>query len=811
MQIPRPLKLHTKFITGLVLAVIILGSMVSAISYFHVTNVLEEEVQDRAELIFTHVDSIQHYMRDTLRPSMYQRLPASFVIEAMSSSYMSRKIMAPVNNPQKGIIYRRVAIEARNPDYEANDHERQLIRYFRQDAGLKLWQGYKILDGNRYYIMARPVRFEKSCMYCHGTPEQAPAELLERYGQRGFGKEAGTVAGVDFVGTSVQHSVGRLQKTIFIYFTIFATGALLFFFATNALFKVLVVNNLKRLHDIFRRNISEVDGISQLGKLEQGDEIEELVDSLEQMSTHLFEARAQLQNYTSNLRSMVDQRTNALSREMEARRADVHLFVNLLESMYNSRSRAELWKLALPQICTRFGARRISYICTMASMGSFFWPETAEPADIPENLAAMLTSGTATVSGSRICVPVESGTGIAEGLLCIHWQQEAEAQQQDLDIIQALGRQLGIAAENLTAIDSLARQMNILETIVEGISDPLALIDANCMALTVNQAARTLTEELTDGRRKDGNILSLFFDVESARCPMQQAIAHGRADIREVCLPGDRTFSLSLYPVASRTGKTDQAVVYVRETTMERRMMMQAWHAEKMATVGQLTAGLAHEINNPLGVILCYSGLLRQRIAAPDQLADLDVIERHTRQAQRVLQDLLNFARPKAALSGSADACSVAASVREVFSVQAAKKSVRTRLECPQRPLMVRLGVGELEQVLSNLLINALDAVSEGTGEIFITVREADNNMICIEICDNGPGVAAEVESHLFDPFFSTKEVGEGTGLGLTVIYGIVTDAAGVIEVGRSTRLGGARFSVLLPAAEPRAIESNQS
>lgn len=801
MHLPKPQKIQAKFVFGLVLTSILLGVAFSLGFYLHLRNVLEEEVRDKAQLILMHVDSIQHYVRDVLRPTMYERLPASFVIQAMSSSYISRKIMSPVNTPQDGTIYRRVAIDARNPDYEANSHERELINYFRDHPSQELWQGYKDIDREKYYLMVRPVRFEQECMYCHGRFEDAPTDLLKLYGNRGFGKQPGTIAGVDFVGISVHSSVGRVEQTILTYFAFFALAFLLVFFTANMLFKVLVVNNLKRLNSVFRRNMTDVEGSALLHTLEQGDEIEELVDGMEQMSEHLFQARSQLQDYAENLRQMVDERTDALTNEVEARRADVRLFVRLLEDMNKSRSRSELWRLALPQICKRFGAERIAYVCTMGSKSSFVWPETDTMPALPENFVEILTGSACVARGNRIFVPVESSTGNAEGLLILLWPTEPEAARHDRNVLQALGRQLGIAAENLTAIDSLFRQMNILETIVEGISDPLVLMDGCCTVLTANQAARALTAELTRGERTDGNILWLFFDLHSQQCPMRETISRGIPDLREVNLPSGRSFALSLYPVSSRDGIADQVVVYLRETTMEKRMRMQVWQSERMATVGKLTAGLAHEINNPLGVILCYAGLLRHSITDPQQMTDLDVIERHTRQAQRVLQDLLNFARPKAAGSGAANACSVAASITEVFSVQAAKKGVRIRLDCPAEPLQVRMGVGELEQVISNLVINALDAVEEQTGEIRVRIADAGKGLIAIEVDDNGAGVVAEDVPHIFDPFFSTKEIGAGTGLGLTVVYGMVTDVGGTVGVERSPELGGARFTVSVPAA----------
>lgn len=809
MHIPKPSKIQTKFISGMLLASIFLGIAFSTGFYLHMKNVLEEEVRDKAMLIFAHVDSIQHYVRDVLRPTMYERLPSSFVIEAMSSSFISRTIMAPVNNHRDGTIYRRVAIDARNPAYEANEHERDLIRYFRANSEQEMWQGYKNIDDERYYVKVRAVKFDEGCMYCHGEPENAPPELITLYGERGFGKQLGAIAGVDFVGISVQSSVGRVQQTILTYFAFFAFGALLFFSATNVLFRVLVVNNLKRLSSVFRLNMAEGEGTALLHKLEQGDEIEELVDGMEQMGEHLFEARRQLQDYAENLRRMVDERTDALSREVEARQADVHLFVRLLEDMRQSSSRAELWNYALPQICTRFGARGIAYVCTMASQNYYVWPESMGAPELPDDFVDVLTGSACIQTGSRIFVPVESSSGNAEGILCLTWDSEEEAASHDRGVLLALGRQLGTAAENLTAIDSLLRQMRVLETIVEGITDPLALMDSSCAVLTVNQAARQLTSELTDGVRTDGNMLAIFFDPEAGNCPMLDAIRSGAPDQREVELPGGRSFSLSMYPVRSEEAQTDRVVVYVRETTMEKRMRAQVWHSEKMATVGKLTAGLAHEINNPLGVILCYAGLLRQTITNPQQSADLDIIERHTRQAQRVLQELLNFARPKTAGSGTSDACAVAASVRDVFSVQAAKKHVRLGLESPTGPLYVRLGIGELEQVVSNLVINALDAVSEEEGEIVVRVAPCDGN-VKIVVEDNGPGVSAEDAPHIFDPFYSTKAFGSGTGLGLAVVYGMVRDIGGEVGVERSL-LGGARFVVSLPGAAPNPLPESET
>ncbi|MFV0347462.1 MAG: DUF3365 domain-containing protein [Halodesulfovibrio sp.] len=816
MHFPRPSTLQTKFLSGLTAATMVLGVCFAVGFYLHMRTVLEDEVRDKAKLIFLQVDSVQRYVRSTLRPRMYDVLPDQFVIEAMSTSFMSRAIMDGMRS-EDGHLYRRVAISARNPKFEANVLERELVGYFRTNKGEQLWQGYRDVDGEEFYIMARPVVFYDGCMRCHGNKEDAPQELLALYGDRGFNHVRDSIDGIDLVGLSVTDSVARLQRTIFGYFGFFALGAIVFFSVTNLLFKVLVMNNIKRLSAMFRDNLEITGGTELLNKLVERDEIEELEAGMQELNSHLLDARRQLEGYAENLRSMVEDRTRELLQEAQERRADVELFVHLLADMRSSNTRADLWHLTLPEIGRRFGAASVSYVCTFASQRHFSWPEQDVYPTLPDNWVDLLTESRTYLGEDSAVIPVESSEGTAEGLLCIRWKDPRVARRQNHELLQALGRQLGMAAENMSALDSLMRQMGALQSIVEGISDPLVLMDSAYGLVTANQAARDLASELSDGRITDGALLGLFGCISAKSdksdrgdCHIAATLASGRPHVEEVVLDGGRSFALNMYPIVSPLSVHDpeehggrlhgRIVVYARETTREKRMLSQMQQSEKMITVGKLAAGLAHEINNPLGVILCYAELLRQNLGDEQQLQDLDVILRHTRQAQRVLKDLLNFARPKTSSYGECDAGRVAAGLAEIFSVQAGKKGVAIMTNAKPGKLFVAMGENELEQVLSNLLLNALDAVPGRKGEVFVELLPG-NGDIRILVRDNGSGVPESDRSTIFDPFYTTKAPGAGTGLGLAIVYGMVTEAGGTIEVGRDPQLGGARFTIVLPAA----------
>jgi len=809
MQLPRPYSLQSKFLIGLIMASVVIGGLLFAGFSYHMGQVLENEVKEKATMVLDQVDAVQSYVRDVLRPTMYERLPDTFIIEAMSSSFISRKIMGRIHEGPSTHVYRRVALGARNPEYEANNLELKLIRNFREHPDQTIWQGYEFINGMKHFVMARPVTFKRSCLRCHGDIADAPVELVAKYGDRGFGHVANTIGGLDFVGLPMTASVAHIQNTVMTYLMAFALAALLYFGATNVIFKRIVANNVKLLTASFKRNFSDEAGTALIREVEQGDEIGTMITGIERLSDYLYETRQQLQNYATNLEGMVEERTEALAAQADERQSDVELFVQLLAGASQSPSRKALWRATLPLIARRFGLTSVAYVCTFASNQHYSWPESAERPTLPDNWVALLTESRPLLDGERAFIPVESVSGNAEGLLCLFRGPGEEFEEQDGIVLMAIGRQLGIGAERIAFLDSILRHNDNLQAIFEGITEPLLLADGGGAPIVANEAARRLGMELSGGTVSDGNIIRLICGGQGGPgdCDISRSIGMDKVLSREVSLPDGRSFALSIYPVHEvGLSKTEQAVVRVNETTHQKRLLAQMSQAEKLATVGKLASGLAHEINNPLGVILCYAELLKK--ASPEGQAgeDIDVIIRHTRQAQNVLQNLLSFARPKVATDTAVELPAVVKSVVNVFRVHAEKQStlVDVRVDGPVPP--VKVDPQALEHIAANLLINALDAVADRPGRVWVEIS-AEHGEAVLRIRDNGPGIPPENLQYVFDPFFTTKDVNKGSGLGLAVVFGFMSDLGGRVEVDNGEE-GGARFTLRFPAAREREVRA---
>jgi two-component system, NtrC family, sensor kinase len=278
-------------------------------------------------------------------------------------------------------------------------------------------------------------------------------------------------------------------------------------------------------------------------------------------------------------------------------------------------------------------------------------------------------------------------------------------------------------------------------------------------------------------------------------CPLEKALGSGEEGRAEIEHKG-RTYVLNVYPMA----EAGQAVCAYRDVTEEREMTRRLVESEKMAAVGQLAGGVAHEINNPLGGILAFSQLMKRDAgrSAPDQEA-LQLIEESALRCKRIVESLLQFSRRSRAedrrtfdLSACVDdACFL-------FRGQLKQAPSATLALSIQRELPQVFGdPAQLGQVVLNLLQNGLHALSGNPGTLSVSTGRRDM-AVYFSVADTGTGIPAEVLPRIFEPSFTTKPPGQGTGLGLAIAYRIVEDHGGTFEV-KTEPARGSTFTVLLP------------
>jgi len=221
-------------------------------------------------------------------------------------------------------------------------------------------------------------------------------------------------------------------------------------------------------------------------------------------------------------------------------------------------------------------------------------------------------------------------------------------------------------------------------------------------------------------------------------------------------------------------------------------------HAEKMAALGQLVSGVAHEINNPLAGITALAEALavEDRDEGTDRI--LSTIRQEAKRAARIVQELLLFSRQRPLLRGEVDLNAIA---REVMMVTTSN-GTRWALELDPELPPVTADHDQLMQVVRNLVRNAAQAMEGNPGATGTLRTWAEEHLVCCEVRDEGPGIPPDVLNRIFEPFFTTKGAGEGTGLGLSISHGIVRAHGGEIRA-QNRPEGGARFWFELPRAAP--------
>lgn len=840
----RSLGLRKKFLLGV--GIIFLGFclILAFLIYYHEKRLLEQVAYEKAEMVLAAAEANRHYIQEILRPKMYEVLgQEGFLLEAMSTSYVSRAVMDRFRQALPAYQYRRVAVNARNPAYEPQPVEQQLIDFFAAHPGEKSWQGLVQVRGRAHILHARPVFFELSCLHCHGDPRDAPQALLDRYGwERGFGHRAGEIAGISAVAIPVDIALAAIQSRALSVFGISLFALSLLFVGINFFFNRVVMHNLKDLLNLFRLGLRDDKELELLGQAQAKDEIGELTAAAQVLVGHLGETRRQLENYAENLEQMVASRTEALEKSRQAlqdtvaeRNRELKMLTTIAELVTQAGSLKEILPRVLHHILSLIPAQgaalyllqddppRLELQCQEDAPGLI----ASLPVDdsvcgiSPEEEGALdLTSSLFEAVCGRMsffACPHKGQSCLNTPLLCrgrvlgvmtfveVNFTELTPERQ---ELLQSIGRQVGVTIESLQSLTKLAQSKDLLQTVFDGITDMLVLLDRNLCVKMVNQAylkyfGLSLDQVLDRPCRlpqPQGGFPCPASSVEKPLRPPQPVT-------EEIQAADGRRFLVHNYPLVNAQGEVTGLIRYAKDITVAKQVEERIRQTEKLAALGQLAAGVAHELNNPLGVILCYVDLLKRELAKINQdataLQDLGVIDRHARNCQRIVADLLNFARKQ---ETAKQRTALNPTILEVVQMVAHQFRQHCTIELDLAPDLpdLELDVDKMRQVYLNLLMNARQAM-KNSGIIRITTRyQPTEEQVQIAFWDNGQGIAPDIRDKIFDPFFSTKKTGEGTGLGLSVSYGIIREHGGDIQV-ESEPGHWTRFTITLPVKLERS------
>ena len=395
--------------------------------------------------------------------------------------------------------------------------------------------------------------------------------------------------------------------------------------------------------------------------------------------------------------------------------------------------------------------------------------------------------------GSWIGVPLVAA-GRAVGAVSLASDRAGVLGKPELTLVTAVLAQAAIALENARLVELLSSAKREWEKTVDAITQAICIIDAHG---TVRRANRVFAELVQvpvtaiPGRPWLGLLPPAWSD------PVARALAEPAATQAEI-RAGERTLSFTAIAMA----EPGSAVLVIEDQTERRRLQEQLIQSEKMSAIGQLIAGVAHDLNNPLASVVGFSDFLAEVGDIPPQFAEpLQVIRQEAERAATIVKNLLSFARSQEGERKLQPIGPIIESTLALLRNQLMANKVEATLEVDHGLPDVEVNGNQIKQVFVNLINNANQAIASDapSGRIWVTAKRLREG-VAVSITDSGPGMTEELAGHVFEPFFTTKGEGEGTGLGLSICQGIVKEHGGRITLDTKPG-GGATFTVELPGS----------
>jgi two-component system, NtrC family, sensor kinase len=385
---------------------------------------------------------------------------------------------------------------------------------------------------------------------------------------------------------------------------------------------------------------------------------------------------------------------------------------------------------------------------------------------------------------------------------------------EEVDLLQALAAQTATAFMNGRLYRSLREKADELqklteynENILESMDSGILVLDLDGRVVRWNRAMEALQGRLREevlGHFLDEIFPESFLEALRGSLVLGEGEDDAIAHIYKLHLPSAEGRSVmvnvSIAPFQVGSGERQGTILILDDVTARIRLEEQLQHSEKMASIGLLAAGVAHEVNTPLAGISSYTQMLRAQVDGEDpRAALLEKIEKQTFRAAKIIHNLLNFSRSGSSEMERLDVNKAILDVMSLVEHQLEGSRIKVRRELSSDLPEVRGNENRIQQVFFNLILNARDAMPRG-GWLTLVTR-ADDDAVIVEIKDTGDGIRREDIKRIYDPFFTTKGIGRGTGLGLSVSYGILQEHGGAIFVD-SVPGKGTTFQVALPALQ---------